>query len=121
LARVLLRLGERERAVATLEEVRGPQKPERFAAGEDEEAWYQACQLLGDLYLELERADLAVPCLNDFRRSAKAGARTWFKLGQAHEALGNRAQANKCYEQVTGYEGNPLAPDAHEALSRLQG
>ena len=120
LVRVLLRLGERERAVATLEEVRGPQKPERFNSGEDEEAWYQACQLLGDLYLELDRADLAVPCLNDYRKSSKAGARTWFKLGQAYEALGNRPLAVKCYEQVTGYEGNPLAPDAHDALARLQ-
>jgi tetratricopeptide (TPR) repeat protein len=119
LARILLRLGEKERAVAALEEVRGPQKPERFGSGEDEEAWYQACQLLGDLYLELDRADLAVSCLNDFRKSSKAGARTWFKLGQAYEALGNRALAVKCYEQVTGYEGNPLAPDAQEALMRL--
>jgi tetratricopeptide (TPR) repeat protein len=120
LARVLLRLGERERAVTTLEEVRGPQKPEKFASGEDEEAWYQACQLLGDLYLEVDRADLAVPCLNDFRKSSKAGARTWYKLGQAYEALGNRSMAVRCYEQVTGYEGNPLAPDAREALLRLQ-
>jgi tetratricopeptide (TPR) repeat protein len=119
LCRILLRLGERDRAVATLEEIRGPQKPERFAAGEDEEAWYQACQLLGDLYLELGHADLAVACLNDFRKSAKSGARTWFKLGQAYEALGNRAMAARCYEQVTGYEGNPLAPDAQEALARL--
>jgi tetratricopeptide (TPR) repeat protein len=120
LARILLRLGERDRAVATLEEVRGPQKPEKFASGEDEEAWYQACQFLGDLYLELDRADLAVPCLNDFRRSSKSGARTWYKLGQAYEMLGNLPLAKKCYEQVTGYEGNPLAPDAHEALARLQ-
>jgi tetratricopeptide (TPR) repeat protein len=121
LARVLLRLGEKERAVAILEEVRGPQKPERFASKEDEEGWYQACQLLGDLYLELDRADLAIPCLNDFRKSSKAGARTWYKLGQAYEALGNRNLAVKCYQQVTGYEGNPLAPDAHDALARLQG
>jgi tetratricopeptide (TPR) repeat protein len=119
LARLLLRLGERERAVATLEEVRGPQKPEKFASGEDEEAWYESCKLLGDLYLELERADQAVACLNEFRKSSKSGARTWFKLGQAYEALGNRALAAKCYEQVTGYEGNPLAPDAQEALARL--
>ncbi len=119
LARLLLRMGERDRAVATLEEVRGPQKPEKFPSGEDEEAWYQSCQLLGDLYLELERADQAVACLNEFRKSSKSGARTWFKLGQAYEALGNRALAAKCYEQVTGYEGNPLAPDAQEALARL--
>src|SRR5262249_6596496 len=121
LARILLRLGERERAVATLEEVRGPGRPEKSAWGEDEGAWYESSQLLGDLYLERERPDLAVPCLNDFRRSSKSGARTWYKLGQAYEALGNPAQAKKCYEQVTAYEGNPLAPDAQDALMRLQG
>ena len=43
-----------------------------------------------------------------------------YKLGQAYEMLGNLPLAKKCYEQVTGYEGNPLAPDAHEALARLQ-
>ena len=121
LARVQLRLGERDKAVTLLEAVRGPQKPEKFNSGEDEEAWYLASQLLGDLYMELGRADLAVACLNDFRRSAKAGARTWLKLGQAHEQLGDVPRAIKCYQQVTGYEGNPLAPDAYEALQRLQG
>lgn len=121
LARILLRLGERERAVAMLEEVRGPQLPERFASGEDETAWFEATQLLGDLYLERDRPDLAVPCLNDFRRSSKSGARTWYKLGQAYEALGNPGQAKKCYEQVAAYEGNPLAPEAQDALMRLQG
>lgn len=119
LARVLLRLGERDRAIATLEEVRGPQKPERFASGEDEEAWMQTAQLLGDLYMEIGRADLAVPCLNDFRKSSKSGARTLFKLAQAYEALGDLPRARRAYEQVTAYEGNPLAPEAQDALSRL--
>jgi tetratricopeptide (TPR) repeat protein len=120
-ARVQLRYGERDRAVALLEEVRGPARPEKFASGEDEEAWYLACQLLGDLYLELGRADLAVACLNDFRKSSRSGAKTLYKLGQAFEALGDVARAKKCYEQVTAYDGNPLAPDAYEALQRLQG
>jgi tetratricopeptide (TPR) repeat protein len=121
LARVQLRLGERDKAVALLEEVHGPQKPEKFNSGEDEEAWYQDCQLLGDLYLELGRADLAVPVLNDFRKSSKSGARTWLKLGQAFEALGEVPRAIKCYEQVVSYDGNPLAGEAYEALSRLRG
>jgi predicted Zn-dependent protease len=76
---------------------------------------------LGDLYLETGRADLAVACFNDFRKSSKSGAKTLYKLGQAFEALGDRGRASKCYEQVTAYEGNPLTPDAHEALSRLRG
>jgi tetratricopeptide (TPR) repeat protein len=120
-ARVQLRYGERDKAVTLLEEVRGPARPEKFASGDDEEAWYQASQLLGDLYLELGRADLAVACLNDFRKSSKSGAKTLFKLGQAFEALGDVPRAKRCYEQVTAYDGNPLAPDAYEALQRLQG
>jgi tetratricopeptide (TPR) repeat protein len=121
LARVMLRLGERDQAIAMLQETHGPQKPESFASGDDEEAWYQACQLLGDLYLEVGKPDLAVPCLNDFRKSSKSGARTLFKLGQAFEQLGEVPKAKRCYEQVTAYEGNPLAPEAYDALARLQG
>jgi tetratricopeptide (TPR) repeat protein len=121
LAREDLRLGERDKAVALLEEIRGPQKPEKFNSGEDEEAWYQTSQLLGDLYLEMGRADLAVACLNDFRKSSKSGARTWLKLGQAFEALGEMPRAVKCYQQVVSYDGNPLAPEAYEALERLRG
>ena len=119
LAKVLLRYGERDKAIATLEEVRNP-KPEKFAGGEDEDAWYQSCQLLSDLYLEVGRPDMAVPCLIDFRNSSKSGARTLFKLGQAYEQLGDRVRAARCYKQVTAYEGNPLAPDAEDALQRLQ-
>ncbi len=119
LAKVLLRYGERDKAIAALEEVRNP-KPEKFASGEDEDAWYQSCQLLSDLYLEVGRPDLAVPCLIDFRQSSKSGARTLYKMGQAYEQLGDRARAAKCYKQVTAYEGNPLTPDAYDALQRLQ-
>ncbi|MFO0926687.1 MAG: tetratricopeptide repeat protein [Gemmataceae bacterium] len=121
LARLQQRLGERDKAVALLEEVRGPARPDKFPSEEDEEAWYQASQLLGDLYLETDRADLAVACLNDFRKSSKSGARTLFKLGQAYEQLGDKARAMKCYEQVTAYETNPLVPEAQDALYRLKG
>jgi tetratricopeptide (TPR) repeat protein len=119
LAKVQLRYGERDKAIAVLEEVRNP-KPEKFASAEDEDAWYQSCQLLSDLYMEIGRPDLAVPCLIDFRQSSKSGARTLYKLGQAYEQLGDRVRAAKCYKQVTAYEGNPLAPDANDALQRLQ-
>ena len=67
------------------------------------------------------RRDLAVPCFLDFRKFPKSGARTLFKLGQAYEQLGDRARAVRCYQQVTAYDGNPLAPDAYEAINRLQG
>jgi tetratricopeptide (TPR) repeat protein len=119
LARALLRYGERDQALAVLEGVRSP-KPEKFAGGDDEEAWFTACQLLGDLYLETGKPDLAVPCLIDFRQSAKSGARTLFKLGQAYEQLGDMKRAARSYKQVTAYDGNPLTPDAYDALRRLQ-
>lgn len=118
-AKALLRYGERSQAIATLEDVRNP-KPEKFASAEDEDAWYQSCQLLSDLYLEVSRPDLAIPCLIDFRQSSKSGARTLYKMGQAYEQLGDRVRAAKCYKQVTAYEGNPLTPDAYDALQRLQ-
>jgi tetratricopeptide (TPR) repeat protein len=116
--RVRLRFGERDEAIALLEQVRSP-KPEHFA-GDDEDAWFIACQLLGDLYMEAGRPDAAVECLTEFRKSAKSGARTLLKLGQAYELLGDRARAMKAYQQVTAYEGNPLVYDARSALSRLQ-
>ena len=118
-ARVQLRYGERDQVIALLESVHSP-KPEHFASGEDEEAWFVSSQLLGDLYMETSRADLAVPCFQEFRKSSRSGARTLLKLGQAWEQLGDPARAMKFYEMVTAYEGNPLTSEAHEALSRLR-
>ncbi len=117
-ARVRLKLGERNEALADLEEIRNP-KPEKFASSEDEDAWYVASQMLGDLYVELGRPDLAIPCYQDFLASHRSGAKTRYKIAQAHEQLGDRARAVKFYKQVTGYDGNPLVPDAYEALHRL--
>jgi tetratricopeptide (TPR) repeat protein len=120
LARAQLRRGEKEEAAALLESVRTP-KPEKFVGADDEDSWYLANRLLGDLYLDdLGRADLAVTCFNDFRHSSKSGADTMYKLGRAYEQIGDTARAVKCYKQVTGYDGHPLAPDAHDALQRLQ-
>jgi tetratricopeptide (TPR) repeat protein len=120
LARCRLRRGETGEAVALLEETRSP-KPERFATEEDEEAWYLSCRLLGDLYLsELGRPELAVACFNDYRKSSKSGADTSFKLGRAYEQLGDVARAKRFYEQVTTYDNHPLAPEARDALYRLQ-
>jgi tetratricopeptide (TPR) repeat protein len=119
-ARARLRRGERDEAVATLEEVR-TNKPEKFATSEDEEAWYMSCQLLGRIYLEeLGRPDLAVPCLIDFRKCARSGADTLYRLGQAYEQLGDRARALKCYEHVTSYDNHPLLYEAREAIHRVK-
>jgi tetratricopeptide (TPR) repeat protein len=121
LARVKMRYGERDEAIALMEEVRGPETPQTFATSEDGESWYVANQLLGDLYLEAGKPELALACLRDFRNSAKSGARTWFKMAQAYEALGDPVKAKKCYDQVTAYSGNPLVEEANEALARLGG
>lgn len=120
LARAVLRRGERDEAVALLEQVRSP-KPERFASNEEEDSWFLANRLLGEIYLyEVGRPDQAVLCFNDYRKSAKSGADTMYKLGQAYEQLGDSAKAAKCYEHVTAYEGHPLFYDARDALHRLQ-
>jgi tetratricopeptide (TPR) repeat protein len=114
------RRGEVEEAAAILEGIRTP-KPEKFASSEDEEAWFVSCQLLGDLYLNnLGKPDLAIACLNDFKTSPKSGAKTLYRLGQAYEQLGDTARAARFYEQVTAYEGNPLAYEAQDALDRVR-
>jgi tetratricopeptide (TPR) repeat protein len=119
-ARARLRRGEKQEAVALLEAVRLP-RPEKFASGEDQDAWYLACKLLGDLYLhDLARPDLAVECLRSFRESTKSGADTLYKLGQAYEQLGDAKHAVKYYEHVVSYDRHPLAPEARDALQRLK-
>src|SRR5262249_6507268 len=119
-ARARLRKGERDAALTILEDLR-EQKPAQFATSDDEDAWYLAHRLLGDLYLnEVARPDLAVDCYLEFRKSSRSGADTLYKLGQAYEAVGDIKKAKRHYEQVTAYEGHPLAPDARSALYRLQ-
>lgn len=117
-ARARLRLGDRDGAIAGFESVRAD-KPTGLFQGDAPEAWQLANQALGDLYLEAGRPADAVACLADFRDSARSGAATLFKLGQAHEALGELAKARSYYNQVTGYDGNPLAWQAREAIDRL--
>lgn len=119
-ARALLRKGEREPALVILEDLREA-PPKEFPGDDDQEMWYLANRILGDLYLnELSRPDLAVPCYTEFRKSTKSGADTLYKLGQAHEACGDLKRAAKFYEQVTAYESHPLAYDARQALYRVQ-
>jgi tetratricopeptide (TPR) repeat protein len=119
-ARARLRRGEKEEAIALLEEIRTP-RPEKFANAEEEDAWYLANKLLGELYLyELHKPELDVACLKDFRGSSKSGADTMYKLGQAYEQLGDLARAVKFYKHVVAYDNHPLAPDARDALYRLE-
>jgi tetratricopeptide (TPR) repeat protein len=118
-ARVQRRRGETDQAIATLEEIRS-NKPEKFASSEEEEAWFLAHRLLGELYVE-DRPDQAVLCFQEFRKSPKSGANTLYNLGRAYENLGDRNRAVRCYEQVVSFEGNPLVYEAQEALDRLRG
>jgi tetratricopeptide (TPR) repeat protein len=119
-ARARLRRGEKDEAVAMLEQIRSP-KPEKFATREDEDAWFLASKLLGEMYLyDLHRPDLAVACFKDFRQSSKSGADTIYKLGQAYEQIGDLVRAVKSYKHVVSYDSHPLAPDARDALERLQ-
>jgi tetratricopeptide (TPR) repeat protein len=111
--------GENAEAIQMLEEIR-TNKPEKFPSNEDEEAWYGAHKLLGDLYLH-EKPDQAVECLLQFRNSARSGADTMYKLGVAFEKLGDLARAAKCYEHVTAYESHPLYSASVEALRRVRG
>jgi tetratricopeptide (TPR) repeat protein len=117
-ARLLRRRGEVEKAVAMLEEVRA-NKPGGFASNDEAEAWYGACRQLGELYLS-DNPQRAVECLLDFLKSTKSGADTYYKLGVAHENLGDYVRAAKWYEQVTAYDNHPLAPDARDRLYRLR-
>ncbi|MCU0702729.1 MAG: hypothetical protein MUF18_01910 [Fimbriiglobus sp.] len=117
-ARLLLRKGERDRGVSLLEDVRERDK----GSGEEEDAWYLATRMLGDLYLnELQRPDLAVTAYSDYRSYHKSGAETLYQLALAHEAAGNAGAALKCFEAVTGYKEHPRYWDATEAVRRLKG
>jgi tetratricopeptide (TPR) repeat protein len=118
--RALRRRGEIEAAQGVLQDAYR-NKPEKFASGEDEESWYVACRLLGEMYLnDLNQPEQAIACFKDYRKSSKSGADTIYKIGQAYEQLGDYARAAKHYEHVTAYSSHPLVPDAREALSRLQ-
>ena len=115
--RLLLRKGERDAGLALLEDVRLSPR----GSGDDEDAWFLATRLLGDLYLdELQRPDLAVQCFRDFREYQKSGADTLYRLGQAHEAAGDTKAATASYKAVTAYSGHPRYWDADAAVKRLQ-
>ena len=79
-AKALLRHGDRTEAKEILEQVRDP-KPGSFSSSDDEDSWYGSCQVLGDIYMELDEFEKAVACFQDFKKSPKSGARTWLKFG----------------------------------------
>ena len=118
-ARIQRMRGESHLAIETLEKIRA-NKPEKFKTNEEEEAWFLAHRLLGEMYVD-DKPDQAVMCLQEFRNSPKSGANTMYNLGRAYENLGDKNRALRCYEQVVAFEGNPLVYDAQEAMDRLRG
>jgi tetratricopeptide (TPR) repeat protein len=117
-ARIKRQRGEISEGITLLEEVRAG-KPEKFASGDDEEAWYLAHRLLGEMYID-DKPDQAVQCLREYQKNPKSGANTLYNLGRAYENLGDFKRAAKYYEQVTAYEGNPLVYEAQDALYRVK-
>jgi predicted Zn-dependent protease len=119
-ARALRRQGQARQAAQVLEELAtGP--PRDLISGDEENAWYACRRLQGEIYLyDLQEPARAIPCLVDYRRSSQSGADTLYKLGQAYEQTSDHARAIRCYEQVTGYQGHPLAADAYAGLDRLR-
>lgn len=116
--RCLLRRGERDAGVSLLEDVRESQK----GSGDEEEAWYNATRLLGQLYLEeLNRPDLAVKAYLDYKEYHKSGADTLFNIGKCYEAQNDTANAIRYYTAVTVYEEHPKYWEAKDAIKRLGG
>jgi tetratricopeptide (TPR) repeat protein len=115
-ARCLLRRGERDGGISLLEDVRESQK----GSGDEEESWYNATRILGQLYLEeLNRPDLALKAYSDYKDYHKSGADTLFQIARCYEALGDPANAAKFYNAVTAFEEHPRYWDAKDALKRL--
>lgn len=117
-ARCLMRKGERDTGVQLLEDVRESPK----GSGDEEEAWYNATRLLGQLYLEeLSRPDLALKAYSDYKEYHKSGADTLFNIARCYEALGDPVNAAKFYNAVTAFEEHPKYWEAKDALKRLKG
>ncbi|MFM8274623.1 MAG: tetratricopeptide repeat protein, partial [Gemmata sp.] len=116
--RCLLRQGQRDAGLSLLEDVREGQK----GSGDEEEAWYNATRLLGQLYLEeLNRPDLALKAYLDYKEFHKSGADTLFNVARCYEAQGDTASAVKYYNAVTVYEEHPKYWEAKDAIRRLGG
>jgi tetratricopeptide (TPR) repeat protein len=118
-ARVLLRRGDRDAGLQILEDVfYGKEK----GSGDEEDAWYTATKLLGQIYLdELGKPDLAMHCFLAYKDYHKSGGDTLYQIARCYEAKGDTANAIRFYTAVTGYDGHPLYWDAKEAIKRLKG
>ncbi|MDW8243824.1 MAG: tetratricopeptide repeat protein [Thermogemmata sp.] len=117
-ARVLLRGGKRSEALQLLEDIHYDSDK---GSGSEEEAWYAATRLLGQLYLdELGKPENALHCFLKYKEYYKSGADTLYHLARCYEALGDLPRAIQHYKAVTAFEGHPLVWEAEEAVRRLQ-
>jgi hypothetical protein len=118
-ARVHLRRGDRDAALQILEDIFYPKQK---GSGEEEDAWYAATKLLGQIYLdELNKPENALHCFVAYKDYLKSGADTLYQIARSYEGMGNTAEALKFYKAVTGYEGHPLYWDAKQAITRIKG
>lgn len=117
-ARCMLRQGQREEGIRVMEAIRAAGK----GSGDDQDAWYAATKILGQLYLEeLERPQEALKAFLDYKEYSKSGADTLYYVAKSYEALNDPTNAARFYEAVTAYESHPRLWDAKEALKRLKG
>lgn len=116
-ARLMLRRGERDAGLKVLEDIHYDSKK---GSGDEEEAWYTATKLLGQLYLdELGKPDNALHCYTAYKEYFKSGADTLYQIARCYEAMGDLKHAIQFYNAVTAYEGHSLYWDAKDALKRL--
>jgi len=113
-----LRLGRPEAGVQALEEAYRLGKTNK-PGGDDLEAWYLACRILGDHYLQEGRNSEALTCFTDFSQSTKSGAETFYKMGLACEHLGDLARAKKYYLNANMYD-HPHKYEVDQALERIK-
>ena len=116
-ARVLLRRGERDAGLKLLEDIHYDKAK---GSGDEEDAWYTATKLLGQLYLEeFGKPENALHCYVKFKDYHKSGADTLYQIARCYEAMGDVPHAIQFFKAVTGYEGHPLYWDAKDSLKRL--
>ncbi len=118
LARIHRLRGETPEATALFEEIR-QNKPAKFGSEEEEDAWFVAHRLLGDIYLD-NQAEQAALCFQEFKKSPRSGADTAYKLGRAYENLGDLRRAAIYYDEVTTFPEHPLYYEARDGLERVK-
>ncbi len=117
IGRAFLRLNQPHNGVKALEyayQLGIAQKP----SGEDLDQWYIACRILADHHLNEQRYAEAMEHYQHYSQSTKSGAETYYKMGQAAEALGDKARAKKHYQSANMFD-HPQKYEVSQALERV--